>query len=133
MGSSGAWNRHDPRTSIHRARAGLSGTPFASCTHRQIEGERTDMQRRMGSAVAAVGSLTVVVLGMAAMDERVRAAVRQIADGRGLSPEALSIAHRMKDAVLVALDAMRDQSIDHAPLTIFALAATVLLLFMIRT
>lgn len=91
------------------------------------------MQRRMGSAVAAVGSLTVVVLGMAAMDERVRAAVRQIADGRGLSPEALSIAHRMKDAVLVALDAMRDQSIDHAPLTIFALAATVLLLFMIRT
>jgi hypothetical protein len=87
----------------------------------------------MGSAVAAVGSLTVVVLGMAAMDERVRAQVRQMMDGQGLSPEALSTVHRVKDAVLVALDAVRDQSIDHAPLTIFALAATVLLLFMIRT
>lgn len=83
--------------------------------------------------MAAVGSLIVVVLGMAAMDARVRGLVRQLLDGEGLSPEVLSTVHRVNQAVLVALDAVRDQSIDHAPLTIFALAATVLLLFMIRT
>ncbi len=82
--------------------------------------------------MAAVGSLIVVVLGMAAMDARVRGLVRQVLDGEGLSPEMLSIARRVNEAMLVALDAVRDQSISHAPVTIFALAATVLLLFMIR-
>lgn len=91
------------------------------------------MQRRLGSAIAAAGSLTVVVLGMAAMDERVRAQVHQLFNGQGPSPETLSAVYRLREAVVVALDAVRDQSIDHAPLTIFALAATVLLLFMLRT
>jgi hypothetical protein len=39
----------------------------------------------------------------------------------------------VNDVVLAALDVLRDQSLEHAPLTIFALAATVLLLFMLRT
>jgi hypothetical protein len=91
------------------------------------------MQRRLGSAVAAVGSLTIIVLGMAVMDERVRQQLHHVANGKGPSPGTLSTAYRVQDAVLVALDAVRHQSIEHAPLTIFALAATVLLFFMLRT
>ncbi len=91
------------------------------------------MQRRLSGALAAAGSLTALVLGMAAMDVRVRDQVQYFFSGEGPTPEVLSSAHRLQDAVLVTLNAVRDQSIDHAPLTIFALAATVLLLFMLRT
>jgi hypothetical protein len=91
------------------------------------------MQRRLSSVAAAAGSLTIVVLGMAVMNARVREQLRHLLDGPRPSPDTLSTAYRMQDAVMVALDAMRDQTIEHAPLTIFALAATVLLLFMLRT
>ena len=39
----------------------------------------------------------------------------------------------VRDLTGVVADAVRDQSIDHAPLVIFVLAATVLVLFMLRT
>lgn len=89
--------------------------------------------RKLGSALAALGSLAAVLLGMAAMDVRVREQVRLALAGQGPTPEAWSSLHRLQDAVLVALDAVRDRGIEHAPLTIFALAATVLLLVMLRT
>jgi hypothetical protein len=91
------------------------------------------MQRRLGSAVAAAGSISAVVLGMAIMDDRVRGRLQQLFSHQGPSPDAWAYAHQVRDTVFVTLDAVRDQSIDHAPLTIFALAATVLLLFMLRT
>ena len=91
------------------------------------------MRRRLSGGLAAAGSLAALVLGMAAMDERVREAARRVVSGEGASPEMVSSAHRLQEAVFVAIDAVRDQSIDHAPLTIFALVATVLLLFMLRT
>ena len=91
------------------------------------------MGRRLKGGLAAAGSLAAVVLGMAVMNEHVRNAVRRIANGDGAPPEMMASAHRLQQGLLVALDAVRDQSIDHAPLTIFALAATVLLLFMLRT
>lgn len=83
--------------------------------------------------MAAAASVSAVVLGMAAMNDRVRGQVRLVLDGQGLSPETWSAVHRLQEGVLAALDVVRDKSIDHAPLTIFALAATVLLLFMLRT
>lgn len=37
------------------------------------------------------------------------------------------------DMAIAVLDAARDQSLDHAPLMIFVLAATILVLVMLRT
>ena len=91
------------------------------------------MQRRLSAGFAALGSLAAVGVGMAVMDDRVRVQMARIVCGEGASPEAVSYAQHVNDVVLTALDTLRDQSIEHAPLTIFALAATVLLLFMLRT
>ena len=91
------------------------------------------MQRRLNAGLAAIGSLAAVGVGMALMNDRVRVQMTRIICGEGASPEVVSYAQRMNGVVLTALDAVRDQSMEHAPLTIFALAATVLLLFMLRT
>ena len=47
--------------------------------------------------------------------------------------EIAAIATHVEEIVLVVIQAVRDQSIEHAPLVIFALAAAVLVLFMLRT
>jgi len=91
------------------------------------------MQRRLSAGLAAVGSLAAVGVGMAVMDDRVRVQMVRIVCGDGATPEMVAHAQHVNDLILTALDAVRDQSIEHAPLTIFALAATVLLLFMLRT
>jgi hypothetical protein len=88
--------------------------------------------RVFGGAMAAT-SLAAVLIGMSAMDHRVHEQVSRAVNGGGLSPEMASATHRLQEAVFAALDAVRDSSMDHAPLTIFALAAMVLLLFMLRT
>ena len=91
------------------------------------------MQSRVRGGLAAAGSLTAIVIGMMLMNDRAREQVQHLLTGRGPSPEVSSSAHHLQSALVVALDALRDQSMAHAPLTIFALAATVLLLVMLRT
>ncbi len=91
------------------------------------------MQSRVRGGLAAAGSLTAVVAGLMLMNERVREQVEHLLEGRGPSPEVSSSAHQLQSVLFVALDGLRDQSMTHAPLTIFALAATILLLVMLRT
>lgn len=83
--------------------------------------------------MAAVISLALIGTGMALMNERMRDQAQRLATGHGWSADAVSSAHHLRHSLLLALDALRDQSLDHAPLTIFALAAAVLLLVMLRT
>lgn len=83
--------------------------------------------------MAAGASLAIIGAGMILMNDRVHDQARRLAAGDGPSAEVTSSVHHFQRAVLLALDALRDQSIDHAPLTIFALAATILLLVMLRT
>lgn len=83
--------------------------------------------------MAAAISLTFIAAGMALMNERVRHEAQRLTSGEGPSADVTSSAHRVERAVVLALDTLRDQSLDHAPLTIFALAAAILLLVMLRT
>lgn len=91
------------------------------------------MQSRVRGGLAAGCSLAAIGAGMMLMNDRVREQAQRLLDGRGPSPEMSASTHQLQGAVLAALDVLRDQSITHAPLTIFALAATVLLLVMLRT
>lgn len=91
------------------------------------------MQSRIRGGLATIGSLTVIVAGMVLMNERVREQAHHLMQGRGRSPEVTASAHHLQRAAFVTLDTLRDLSIDHASLTIFALAAVVLLLVMLRT
>ena len=91
------------------------------------------MKRRYTGALTAIGGVFALGIGLAAIDDRVRAQITHLASGTGPSSEIVSISARVQDLAFVALNAVRDQSFDHAPLVIFALAAMVLVLFMLRT
>jgi hypothetical protein len=80
--------------------------------------------------VAAVCSLIAI---LAALDTRVR---DQILGRVGAGQPAVQIANAestVRNLASIVFSAARDQSIEHAPLVIFVLLATVLLLFMLRT
>jgi hypothetical protein len=72
--------------------------------------------------------LTVLI----AADERVREQFSQRVLAHP-SFELASAERHVADLTSVIIGAARDQTIGHAPLMIFALAATVLVLFMLRT
>jgi hypothetical protein len=91
------------------------------------------MGRPLSAGVTAIGGICALVVGLAATDPRVREQLAGLASGRRPSGELVSAAARIEDLALVALHAVRDQSIEHAPLTIFVLAAALLLVFMLRT
>jgi hypothetical protein len=99
------------------------GTPFAL-------GSRA-MRRTWSEVLMTIGTLTILVMVLVAVDDGVRQQVMM-----RVSSPSVSIAdagHHARDLTAVIAEAARHQSLAHAPLLIFALAATVLVLFMLRT
>jgi hypothetical protein len=90
-------------------------------------------KRKLNGGITATAGLCALAVGLAAIDPRVPAQIRSLLTGRGPSGELVSAGALIRDLGLVVVEAVRDQSIEHAPLTIFTLAALVLLLFMLRT
>jgi hypothetical protein len=90
------------------------------------------IRRPVFSGLTAVGSVGALVAGLAMIDPRVREEITTIFSRRA-SDDLAKVGTRMQDLIAVVLVAVRDQSIDHAPLVIFALAAIVLVMFMMRT
>jgi len=89
------------------------------------------MRRTWSEVVLTVGTLTVLVMVLVAIDPGVRDQV-----SLRMSAPSVSIAaagHHARDLASVIADAARRQSLDHAPMLIFGLVATVLVLFMLRT
>jgi hypothetical protein len=70
---------------------------------------------------------------MAIIDERVRYSFMRMAEGGAPTGEVADAASSLEDMVMLVLQAIRDQSIEHAPLTLFAIGAMILVLFMTRT
>ena len=91
------------------------------------------MRRATRSFTTTAAGLAALGVGLAVIDPRVREHVAALASGRGPGDELLSAGDRVYDLVSVALHAVRDQSIEHAPLTLFALAALVLFTLMLRS
>jgi len=88
------------------------------------------MRRRvLGDAVISFCALLALLLMLVAIDPRVRV---QVASAWGGSTST-SVSKDMREISTVVLSAIQDRGIDNAPLMIFALAATVLVLFMLRT
>ena len=91
------------------------------------------MRRQWQGGVTAVCGVAGLIAGLAIMDARVRDQLMAIAGGRAPTGEIVGATARLEALVMTAVQAARDQSIEHAPLTIFALAAALLLVFMLRT
>ena len=91
------------------------------------------MQRPFAGKLSAAGGMVALVIGLCAIDNRVRGQVVRLLDGRGPSPEISSVNAQFQGFVFTVIQAIKDQSIEHAPLVIFGLAAMVLVLLMLRT
>jgi hypothetical protein len=89
-------------------------------------------RRRVVAAVVVLGGLAAILAGMAYIDPRVRQQIDYFASGRGPTPELRAVTQQAMGLAWTVWEAVRDQSIEHAPLTIFGLAAAVLVLFMLR-
>jgi hypothetical protein len=89
------------------------------------------MRRPFREALMSAGTVAVLLLVLVTLDPGVRDHVsRRIAHP---SMELASIGRQVSTFTSVIASAARDQSLGHAPLLIFTLAATVLVLFMLRT
>jgi hypothetical protein len=91
------------------------------------------MTRSLSGGMTAVAGFTALAVSLAAIDERVRDQLALMINGRGPSAEVISAGNQINGLISVVAQAIRDQSMEHAPLVIFALAALVLVLFMLRT
>lgn len=90
------------------------------------------MKRAFGEGLMSAAALAIIMLTLIAIDDRVREQVWL----RLAAPPSAQLSNagaNVRDLTEVIFDAARDQSVEHAPLLIFGLGATVLVLFMLRT
>lgn len=78
------------------------------------------------------GTVVILLLVLIGFDDRVRDQVSMRLHARP-SVELASAGRQLGDLTTVITHAAREQSLGHAPLLIFTLAAAVLVLFMLRT
>jgi hypothetical protein len=89
------------------------------------------MRRVFGDAMISLSAVLLLLMLLVTIDPRVREQVYGVwAPG---VPAVTSVSSQVRELTSVVLTAAADHSIDNAPLMIFALAATVLVLFMLRT
>ena len=88
------------------------------------------MQRMCSDALVSGAVVVVVLITLMSIDVRVREQVRMVL---GTTSGVQAAGGRVGDVGTVLFEAARTQSIDHGPLMIFIAAATVLVLFMVRS
>jgi hypothetical protein len=89
-------------------------------------------RRTFGDALISTGAIVLLLLTLAAIDERVR---EQVSLRFRTTPTAdlVNAGTQVQDLATVVFSAVRDQSIAHAPLAIFVVVALFLTLFMLKT
>ena len=90
------------------------------------------MRRAFGEAMMSVATVAFLLLVLVAVDDRVRSELSLRVMAHPTAQLAAAGQHA-RDLTSVIAEAARNQSLAHAPLLIFTLAATVLVLFMLRT
>ena len=90
------------------------------------------MRRAFSDALMSAGALAILLLALVALDHRVREQISLRLTARP-SVALANAGERVRDLTTVIVEVARDQSVEHAPLLIFALSATVLVMFMLRT
>lgn len=91
------------------------------------------IRRPFGDALISVGALGMLLAGLVSVDDRVRQQVGLRLSGDSASEELRSAGVQVHDLVAVIFEAARHQSIEHAPMMLFVLAASILFVFMLRT
>jgi len=79
----------------------------------------------------SAGAVVLLLLVLVALDDRVRSQVWRQASAPSI--EVAGVTAQVSHIAHVVAQAARDQSMAHAPMLIFALAAAILVAFMLRT
>jgi hypothetical protein len=90
------------------------------------------MRRGLGEALMSLGALALLLSALVLFDDRVRDQL-SFRISNHPSAQLTAAGEQVRNMTEVIIDAIRDQSIQHAPMLIFVLAAVVLVLFMLRT
>ena len=88
-------------------------------------------RRVLTDGLISAAALITLLLALVAIDDRVREQILMRVSA-GPSAQISSLGSKLGDVATIVAAAARDQSIEHAPLMIFAVAGTVLVLFMLR-
>ena len=89
-------------------------------------------RRPLSGVLTAVGGVCALVIGMAAVDDRVREQVMRLTRGEAPTGEVGDVGAQRGVLASVVAQGVHDQSIAHAPMVMFAVAGTVLVVFMLR-
>ena len=87
------------------------------------------MKRGLGDALMSAGALMILAIALIAFDQRVRDYAWRFMNRASVANARVEIG----DVGSVIFVALRDQSMAHAPLTIFVIAGAILFLFMVKT
>ena len=90
------------------------------------------MQRVLSDALISAGALTVLLIGLVAIDDRVRERIVSVVENGEVSSSVGAVTRTVSDVTGILLLAARDQGIDNAPMAVFVVAATALVLAMLR-
>ncbi len=90
------------------------------------------MRRVVTDALISLAALVILLLGLIAIDHTVRERVISVVENGDVASGAGAIVSTTGDVARVLLAAVWDQSLDHAPLAVFVVAGTVLVLAMLR-
>jgi hypothetical protein len=90
------------------------------------------MRRAIDHALISTGALLAVLVVLVGFDPRVRDAMARLVTGAPSAEVAVAGA-ALQQFTGPVLDAVREQSLANAPLMIFVVVATVLMVFMVRT
>jgi hypothetical protein len=90
--------------------------------------------KRLSAAkvLPTLASFFTLAAGLALMNDDIRRSLARLLSGAA-GTDAQDMTWQVENAAMAVYQAVRDQSIEHAPLTIFIVAAGVLLVFMLRT
>ena len=87
----------------------------------------------MFGGLTAIVGVSALVLGLAILDERVRAQLARVFSGKAPTGEIAAVGNSFQQLMAVTWQAIADQSIENAPLVVFSVAALVLVVWMTRT
>jgi uncharacterized protein YerC len=89
------------------------------------------MKRKFGiqQTLMSLGVFAIVILALVSVDERVRERFQDLVSSTSVE----SLSDRLSYLGDAVIDAARYQSIENAPLVVFATVGTVLFFFMVRT
>jgi hypothetical protein len=90
-------------------------------------------KRAIGDAMISVGAVCALIVLLVAFNAPLREEISMRVNAGRPAVQAANLESTVRNVASILFVAARDQSIEHAPLVLFVLAAIVLFMFMLRT